>query len=143
MLRQKVLQDGKVRIKYLVHEQAFPLGFQPAYALKDGFLLIVSTPTAIQRFEVKSAPESGQPTEIPLLRMSLRHWDSYLKQSQAALVKFLAAKNQAPEAELTQQIDKLRMVLELLDKVEIVDQSQKPGQMVLCARLTFRAGWKK
>jgi hypothetical protein len=142
-MRQKVLQDGKVRIKYLVQEQAFPPGFQPAYALKDGYLVIASTPAAIQRFEAKAATENSPAAEIPLVRMSLRQWDAYLQKSQAPLVKFLAAKNQAPEADLNQQFDKLRMVLELLDKVEIVHQTQKPGQLVLSARLTFRAGWKK
>src|SRR5262245_19352594 len=34
-IRQRVLQDGKVRIKYFLHDQAFPPGFQPAFALKD------------------------------------------------------------------------------------------------------------
>ncbi|HLW65377.1 MAG TPA: hypothetical protein VKS79_08670 [Gemmataceae bacterium] len=142
-LRQKVLQDGKVRIKYLVQEQAFPPGFQPAFALKDGFLMIASTPAAIQHFQTKAATEPSSSVEIPLLRISLRQWDAYLQQSQAAVAKFLAAKNQAPEAEVHQQIDKLRMLLELLDHFEIVNQSQKPGQLVLAARLKFRAAWKK
>jgi hypothetical protein len=111
--------------------------------VKDGFLIVASNPATIQRFGVKPTPEPGQAAEIPLLRMSLRQWDAYLQQSQGPLAKVLAAKNQAPEAEVNQQIDKLRVLLELLDKLEIVNQSQKPGQLVLTARLTFRQGWKK
>ena len=47
---KKEMQDG-VEVHYFVNDQRFPPGFRPAFAAKDGYLLLASSPEAVRRFE--------------------------------------------------------------------------------------------
>jgi hypothetical protein len=143
-VRQKVIRHDNVDIKCLVNDKGFPPGFQPAYTLKDGYLLVASSPTVIQNFHGnKAVAPAATINEVPLVRISFRQLDQYLEQRHGELAKLLEARNQVPAAEGDRQLQKLKMSLELLDSLELVNQSQKPGQLVLCLRIAFREPWKK
>src|SRR5262249_35610947 len=61
----------KMEGSYLTNEAQFPSGFQPAFALKDSFLVLGSAPEAIRRFVIKPAATPRAAADIPLFRLSL------------------------------------------------------------------------
>ena len=42
------LRQDRTEVRYLAGEGAFPPGVQPAYALKDGYLVFASSPEAVR-----------------------------------------------------------------------------------------------
>jgi hypothetical protein len=121
-LKLRSIMQGNVEVKYLENDQ-FPAGFRPAYAVKDGYLLLTTSPEAIQGFG-KAAASSTNSEDVPLLRVSLRAWGTFLKTRQEALVVYLAAKDQIPRAAAAGQIRSLLWVLGLFDRLEL---SQRTG----------------
>ena len=49
------MQD-KVEVKYFVEDKNLPVGFRPAFAMKDGYLVVASSPAAIRLFR---RPDAG------------------------------------------------------------------------------------
>ena len=68
-IRLESLSQDKTEVKYLVGEKVFPPGIAPAFALKDGFLLVASTPEAIERFTLREN-KPNERRETPLVRIS-------------------------------------------------------------------------
>ncbi|HEV3024343.1 MAG TPA: hypothetical protein VGX76_17830, partial [Pirellulales bacterium] len=67
-IRFNTLRQQNVEINYLTNDKVLPPGFQPAWALKDGYLLLTTTPEAVARFRAAAAATVG--AEAPLLRIS-------------------------------------------------------------------------
>jgi hypothetical protein len=129
-LRIRTVTRDKNEVKYLEH-QKFPPGFQPAFALKDGYLLAASTPDAIQRFEPAGIPSPPQPV---LLRVSLDQLQQLLRQQQPWLVPAMLQKNQLTEKAAKQLLQDTLSGLDLFDRVEI-DQYLTQGQVTWRLRL--------
>jgi hypothetical protein len=126
-----VLQDG-VEIKYLLNEEKFPPGFQPAFALKDGYLLVASSPAAVRRFQTSAArPATAEP---PLFRLSLREVTRYLKERRDPLLAHAAQDNHISLEEAGHRLDNLLLGLQFLDRVEL-SQRADPGRMILTLRV--------
>lgn len=135
-LRLETLMQDKVEVKYLVNDAQFPPGLRPAFALKDGFLVLASSPEAIRRFSTKTTatPALSPDAEVPLLRLSLRQVSAYLKERREALIPFVAEKNQLSKVEVGQRLDSLLMGLELFDRLELSQQAA-PGRATLKLRV--------
>jgi hypothetical protein len=127
----KTLRQDKVEVKYLAGDGAFPAGVQPAYALKDGYLVFASSPEALRRFGSAAAAKSSG--EVPLLRLSGKALAAYLTERRDGLVPIIAEKNNLSKDEAGRRLDGLVGGLRLLDRVE-VSQSSEPGRL----SLTFR-----
>lgn len=128
----KTVRQDKVEVKYLSGEGAFPPGVQPAYALKDGYLVLASSPEAVRRFgPAAPAKPSG---EVPLLRLSARELSRTLKERRDGLVQVVAEKNALSREEAARRIDGVLAGLQLLDRVEI-SQSSEAGKLSLTLRL--------
>jgi hypothetical protein len=117
----KTVMQDKVEVKYLHSDKHFPPGLQPAYALKDGYLLLASSPDAIERFAVvKDAPSFG--SEVPLVRMSLKELRRYLQEHKQLLAAALAANNKTKPEEAAKQLDALLLGLQFFDRLELTQR---------------------
>jgi hypothetical protein len=126
------LRQDRTEVRYLAGEGAFPPGVQPAYALKDGYLVFASSPEAVRRFGPASSSKSSG--EVPLLRLSARGLREYLAERREALVPLAAEKHGLSKEEAGRRLDGLVAGLRLLDRVEI-SQSSEAGRLSLTLRL--------
>jgi hypothetical protein len=134
LILKSTVQD-KTEVNYLVNEEQFPPGLQPAFALKGGYLILASAPEAIRRFPaVPSETSATDPARVPLLKLSLRGWCVYLRDQREPLLAYTAAKNQLSREEAGRQLDNLLMVLQLFDRVELT-QHTSPGLLTLTLRV--------
>jgi hypothetical protein len=131
---ETTLQD-QVAVKHLGNDGHFPPGFQPAFALKEGYLLLASSPEAIRRFGAGDAPGALRPVagDVPLFQLSLRALYTFLKDRREPLVLFSARSHGLSPEETGLRLDNLLSALQLFDRLELTQRSG-PGH----ATLTFR-----
>jgi hypothetical protein len=122
-IRVETVQQGNVSVKVLVQDKLFPAGFRPSGALKDGFLLLASSPEAIARFGARAAPLAA-PGEAPLLRLSPIELATMLKLRREQVLVEIRQKHQLSPQEAARALDQL---LELLDLFDSVTLSQRGG----------------
>jgi hypothetical protein len=133
-LRLKSTLEGKIEVQYLANEEQFPPGVQPAFALKQDYLVFGSSPDAIARFHAApSGLPSLAPEEVNLLKLSLSGCWRYLTERRKAVVEFAATKNQISAEEASKRLDHLLVVLQLFDRIEM-----KLLSSVNLARFTLR-----
>ncbi|WP_171469180.1 hypothetical protein [Frigoriglobus tundricola] len=117
--------DGAAVIKALAGE-AFPPGFRPCFALKSGYLVVSSSPTAIKAFRAPAAdPKAGG--DALLARFSSTAARGYLAARGPALATVLAATGAGEEQALVQQFDSLAMLLEPVEKLELIARGDPTG----------------
>ncbi len=128
-------QDG-VEVKYLTHDKLLPPGVQPAYAVKDGYLFLASHPDRIlsARISANAKPADG-PNRLAVL--SLRNLRDYLTKHREPLADAISKQQSTPRAELSGQFDKILMAIELFDRVELINDTKRPGDMKLTLRLSM------
>jgi hypothetical protein len=127
----------KMEGSYLANEAQFPLGFQPAFALKDGFLVLGSSPEAIRRFALNKNPEPPVVAELPLFRLSLYDLAQYLSAHQSALADHIAKKNEGhpvSKEEIARKLGDLAKICQLFNRLELVQKSNS-GNLTLSLRL--------
>jgi hypothetical protein len=132
VLRVETILDGKVKIRHVVHETAFPSGFRPAFAVKDNYLLFASSPEMIQRF--KGPVDGSAAAEAPLLRISASGWRQYLAEHKNEIALFLAKSMGTSADELQHDIAEWLPNLKSLDRLELVVRS-RPNAATLTLRL--------
>jgi hypothetical protein len=120
-VRLKTTFVDRVKVRYLQGEGVFPPGVEPAFGLRQGYLVLASSLPEFRRFK-GSAPASAG-TAVPLLRMSFRAWKAYLKEHREPLAVALAAKDKLTREAAREKIDGLRHSLELLDRLELRQQA--------------------
>ena len=125
-IRIDTVKQGKVIVKVLVQDGLLPAGVRPACALKDGFLLIASSPEAIARFDLHdtAAPVRG---DAPLLRVSPLALGQFLKHRRAEVLLDLQKKNQLTLPEAERNLDQLLGLLDLFESITF-SQGSEPGQ---------------
>jgi hypothetical protein len=129
-----LLQD-RVEGSYLTNDPPFPPGFQPAFALKEGFLLVASSPEAIRRFSPPAAASSRRGTpEIPFIRLALKELALYLKAHREALADYVSQKNQVTKQEAAHRLQALAQLCQLFDRVELTQRSGS-GKLTLVLRV--------
>jgi hypothetical protein len=106
----------RIRVRYLQGDGVFPVGFQPAFALKTGYLVVASSPAELGRFKGGGTISSEY---VPLVRMSLKDWRTYLEQRREALATALSSKNGVTKNEALARIDDLRTTVTLFDRAEL------------------------
>ncbi len=133
-------QDGvDVRV---VEGGRLPPGLQPAFAWKGGYLVLASTPEAVRRFVPPSDPQAGapaadagsEPTEVPLMRLTLQGWAGYLRAYRGPVAAYLADAHKISPPEAQARIDRWLEGLDLFDGVEVV-QRTAAGRATLTVRL--------
>jgi hypothetical protein len=123
-LSLKATMQDQVEVKYLTGEKVLPPGLRPAFALKDGYLVLATSPEAIRAFAAKRTgtlvTEAG---EVPLMRASLRALRAFLKERREPLLAHAAQKDHVAPDEAARRVDGLAEVLELFDRVELTQRS--------------------
>jgi hypothetical protein len=138
-LRQ--VADGNTTIRSLVNDKAFPAGFRPSFALKDGYLLLATTPEAIKAFRPPAtAPKPGG--EALLARFSGTTARAYLLAHRTPLAKFLSDAGAGAEKEVLTHLDQFAAVLELFDRVELLTRGDDTSTRLI-VRVTFAKPLKK
>jgi hypothetical protein len=127
-----------VEVRHLTGDKAFPPGLQPAFAYKNGYLLVASSPEAIRSFGLPSARASTEPAgEVPFLRFSFVALRQFLKDRQDVLTPYLAEKSRLPSPEISQRIQKLLDVVALFDRVDLTQRSaDNQHSLILHVRTT-------
>jgi len=127
----------KMEGSYLTNEAQFPSGFQPAFALKDSFLVLGSAPEAIRRFVIKPAATPRAAADIPLFRLSLHDLAQYLSAHQSALAEHISKKNEGhpvSKEEIARKLGDLAQICQLFNRLELVQKSNS-GSLTLSLRL--------
>jgi len=126
-------QQDRVEVKYFVSDK-FPAGFQPAYAVRQGWWLVASSPDALARVSPRSPAPAVASDEVPLARLSVVALRAYLKQHREALTTAISAKNQLPRLEAAAQLEQLHAMLQTVDVIELT-QRPSAGQVILTLRV--------
>jgi len=131
-IRLKTVVQDKVEVKYLEGDKVFPPGLRPALALKDGYLLLASSPEAIQGFRPQQTQTFAG--EVPVVRLSIVELGKFLRQHRAWVIAAIADKNKLSASEVAQGLDSALAVMDLLDRFEI-HQRSATGQSTWTMRL--------
>jgi len=123
LVRIRTTQLGGVEVKYLTQEKLLPAGFQPALALKDGYLLLATSPEAVERFKT-SAPTDSRSGEIPLVRVSPPELARFLKRHRDVVIDRLVKKGNEAPFHATRIFDGVVSMIECFDSVTL---TQKTG----------------
>jgi hypothetical protein len=116
-LLQKKETFGKQEVDYL-ESDALPAGIRPAFALKDGFLLLASAPEQIGRFAAPTATTPDGPAT--LLRVSFKAWRGYIESQGDGLSKLIAEKNPSMSRDdARNHLDTVLSVLKFVDRLEV------------------------
>jgi hypothetical protein len=140
-LSLKTLREGKWEIRYLSSSRGQVSGFQPAFGLWDGYLVLASSPEAFRRFAA-TPPVVRSSGEVPLLRLSLKDLRQYLQERRESLTAALAEQHQLPPKEVRRRLVSLIAVLHFFDRVELV-QRTSANQATLTLRLRTSAPLRK
>ena len=126
-IRVSTVQQGAVEVKHLSHEHLFPAGFQPALALKGGYLLLATSPEAIARFQPHdSTAVAGD--AVPFVRFLPGELAKLLRQHRSKAVEQLSAKQQVSKQVAAQTFDSTLQVLELFQEATL-SQRVREDQM--------------
>jgi hypothetical protein len=102
---------------YYLEGAALTAAVRPGFALKEGFIIVASSPETIRNF-VGPRPEKTE-GPAPLLRVSFKAWRSYLKDRHDAFVQLYSERFQLAAEDAASHLDRLLTVLEFLDRMEV------------------------
>jgi hypothetical protein len=129
---QSVMQD-KIEVKYLTNDKLFPPGFQPACALKDGFLIFATTPDAILNFRLHDKkPDTRK--GAPLARVSAPELARLLEHRREHILTTLA-EQKMPAATAKRNLENVIGLLGLFDQLTL-SLDGGDGQATFSLRLT-------
>lgn len=113
--------DG-IEIKYLLGEKQFPAGLRPAFALKNGYLVLASSPEALRRFDKRRGSRQVG-NGIPLLSCSLTRLRQFLQARRFFIIEQAVAQNGLTREEAIRQWDTFSQMLQLIDRLELTQQT--------------------
>ena len=112
IIRIRTVTQDKVEVRYLSNDKFFPPGMQPACALKDGFLILATSPDAIARFHLRD--QKGQASkDSPLLRVAATELAKLLEQRRDHILSRL------PEKDARKNLDNIIGLLGLFDHLTL------------------------
>ncbi|HZU38577.1 MAG TPA: hypothetical protein VFA18_21810 [Gemmataceae bacterium] len=136
-LMLRTTMQGKTEIRSLSGSGALPPGLEPAYAFKDGYLVLASSPAALSSLRTQVlTPITGKP-DVPLVRLSLRALGQYLSNHLDALAAHLAEKDHTNRSEMQHRLKDLIAVMGLLDRLEMLERAT-PGRLTTVLRMSTR-----
>lgn len=114
---EETQQDG-VWITYLLNEKGFPPNLRPAFAFKNGYLIVGNHPDTLLAFQ--PGPHSSLAGEqVPYLRFRWAEWRTYWKRYREPISLWLAPKIGTTPEEFRSRWDRLSDALELVDEIEL------------------------
>lgn len=117
-----------VTVKTLT-SKAFPPEFRPAYAVRDGYLVLAGSPDAVWRF--KSATADG-----PVVRISAAAVREYLREHKQIVAEAVAKGSNRPVADVAKEFGDLAAGLEAFDRIEVT-HTAADGRVTIAVRVEF------
>ena len=111
-------------IKSLSHPTLFPPGFRPSFAVKEGFLLLASSPGIIGRFQ-KPKEMVATTSGTPVLRISAKAWRAFLTEHKTGISTLIEKASGTPAKEIAAVLDQVASNLEPFDRLEIAILNDK------------------
>lgn len=138
-IQMRVLRQGEVEVNYLTQNRRFPPGFQPAFALKDGYLLLATSPAAVEQFQRRTKSSPAAADEVLMLRLAPSELAQLVRFHRDRVVEQMVQKSGQPKATAEQNLTGL---LGLLDLCRSVTLSQRAGgdQLAWIMRLRMSDG---
>ena len=134
-IRLRSMLSDKGEVKYLTGDKVILPGLQPAFALRDGYLVLATSPEALRFFGEARGPAPVQAgAMVPLLRLSVREVRGFVKQWRDSLVQASMDQNHLTREEAGCRLENLLAVLELIDHIELA-RSAGGGSSVLTLRI--------
>lgn len=128
-------RQGDVEVSSFANDKRFPAGLQPAFAFRDGYLVLSSSPRAIGQFAATPHREPALPNEeVPLVRLSVHGWRAYFNGRREALVKFLMDRSQLAQDQVERRLASVLAVLQFIERIEL-NQRTHQGQATLILRV--------
>ncbi|AWM39028.1 hypothetical protein GobsT_27030 [Gemmata obscuriglobus] len=109
---------------------ALPPGVVPSFALKDGYLLLATSPDAIKSFKTPTA-DTVPLGEVPFARFNAASVREYLAAHGPKLAKLLNSAGAGTEASLVEQLGQLGLALEPVERVELLTRGDDGGLKLL------------
>lgn len=122
-------RDG-VTVKSLTGK-SLPPGFRPAFAVREGYLVVAGSPDAVWRFK----PAAGG-ADAPVVRLSAVRLREYLGRHKKAVAEVVAKGSGRPLADVEKEYGDFATALEALDRIE-VHQSASEGTVRIAVRVEF------
>jgi hypothetical protein len=119
-----------VDIISLRNPSVFPSGFEPAFTIKDSFMLLATSPEAIHRFAKQPNKTPGD--EALLAKLSVTRLADQLRLRKKIVVANIAESQHVAPAEAAQRF---ASVLELLDLLDLATLHAHTGDGQACLRL--------
>ncbi len=127
-IRLETVSQGNIEVKFLAGDKAFPPGVAPAFALKDGFLLVASAPEAIERFKARER-KPGDRRETPLVRISPQELARLLEHRRDHILSSL------PQNNAKQHLENVIALLGMFDQITFSHRGES-GQATWTLRLS-------
>lgn len=112
-------KTGGWDVKSFANPKRFPPGVEPAYSMKDGYLLFGSSPAVVRSFVAPTKREVNT-ADVPLVRVSATAIREYLRTHQTPVVQWLSEVQSRPVEELQKEFHSLADILEAFDRIELV-----------------------
>ncbi|MFQ3593085.1 MAG: hypothetical protein SNJ82_07830 [Gemmataceae bacterium] len=125
--RPRTIDKTRVRVV-----EGLPYHLLPAYALRDGYLVVTSHADEIARFK---ANKRTTPTELPLLRLSFTGLREHVSQRRDRWIDWLSRRDGLSREMASQRIDEWLGGLQLLHSLELV-QEAATSRVTFTLRLT-------
>jgi hypothetical protein len=132
-IRMRTIKQDSTEITCLSNDKLFPPGVQPAFALKEGFLVFGTSPAAIRHFRKREA--TNTPPGNPLFRLSSGELAKLLRQQREQIVRKLQERHEMQEQKARQNLDSVASLLEMFEAVTL-SQHAEAGQATWTLRLT-------
>jgi hypothetical protein len=129
-------------IKYLVNEKGFPPGFNPAFGIANGYLVVATSPQAVRTFEVPALGSRPTKDHATLARFSGVQTRDYILKHGGGLAKILSEFGAGAELTLLAQLQSIAAVLELVKEADVVLWGDENGLKV-ALRVTLAKPLKK
>jgi hypothetical protein len=118
IIRLQTLMQDKVEVMFLSNDTLFPPGFRPACALKDGFLLLASSPDAIANFRLHDK-KPDERKDTPLVRVSAPELAKLLEHRREHILTNLTDRQQMSAADAKKNLENVIGLLGLFDDLTL------------------------
>ncbi|HEY2784463.1 MAG TPA: hypothetical protein VGJ05_05755 [Fimbriiglobus sp.] len=111
-------RDGTI-VKSLANPEKFPVGFNPAYALKGGFFVVASSPAVVGKFRAPS--EAAIPADADaIIHLSAARLREYLTRHKEPVAAFLAENQGLKLVDVRAELDRAIAILEPFDAADVL-----------------------
>ena len=130
---------GNLEVWYLVNDKKFPKGFRPAFTLKEGYIVVASSPEVLKRFAAGKVSLPPTTEGTPLMRLSLPELTRLLKDQRPGVLALLEEKYGLPPELAAVALEELLGRLDQFEEMRLTQHSEGTRDAVGLERAAGRA----